>query len=75
MSLLTEGIFSLGKSRVRGDLITVFQFLKGSYKVNRGSLSTKGDMEKTRDNHYNLLWEMFHLCIRNKFFTVRTTSP
>ncbi|GAB0182117.1 hypothetical protein GRJ2_000677000 [Grus japonensis] len=51
---------------------TVFQYLKGNYKEDGGSLFMRSYMEKTRGNRYKLHWERFHLDIRKKFFTVRT---
>lgn len=41
-------IFSLWKTRLRGNLIAAFQSLKGSYKGGEGSLLTRSQMEKTR---------------------------
>ncbi|KAK4814404.1 hypothetical protein QYF61_018163 [Mycteria americana] len=40
--------FSLEKRRLRGDLITMFQHLKGGYKEDGDSLFTRSRMEKTR---------------------------
>ncbi|KAK4823664.1 hypothetical protein QYF61_005016 [Mycteria americana] len=68
------GLFSLEKRRLRGDLITVFQYLKGSYKEDGASLFTSSHMEKTRSNGYKLLLGRFQLDTRGKFFTVRTIS-
>ncbi|KAK4829880.1 hypothetical protein QYF61_007272 [Mycteria americana] len=67
-------LFSLEKRRLRGDLITVFQYLKGSYKEDRGFLFTRSHMEKTRGNRYKLHQERFHLDRRKKFFTLRTIN-
>ncbi|KAK4829749.1 hypothetical protein QYF61_006458 [Mycteria americana] len=61
-----------GKRRLRWDLIPVFQYLKGSYKEDGGSLFTRNHIEKTKNNGYKLHQERFHLDIRKKFFTVRT---
>jgi len=41
-------LFSLEKKRLREDLRTVFQYLKGGYKEDIGSLFTSSHMEKTR---------------------------
>ncbi|GAB0181377.1 hypothetical protein GRJ2_000603000 [Grus japonensis] len=57
-----------------GNLITVFQYLKGGYKEDRGSLITRSHMEKTKGNGYKLHQERFHLDIRNNIFTVRTIN-
>lgn len=60
------GLFSLEKAYA--DLIPVFQYLKGSYREEGGSLFTRSHTEKTRGNRYKLYQERFHLNIRNKFF-------
>ena len=68
------GLFSLEKRRLRRDLVTVFRYLKDSYKEDGGSLFTRSHMEKTRGNRYKLHWERFHFDIRKTFFTARTTD-
>ena len=44
------GLFSLEKIRLRGDLITMFRYLKCGYKEDGGSLFTRSHKEKTRGN-------------------------
>jgi len=53
--LREQGLFSLEKSRLRGELITTLEYLKSSYKEDRDSLFTGNHMEKTRGNGYKLL--------------------
>ncbi|GAB0182054.1 hypothetical protein GRJ2_000670700 [Grus japonensis] len=62
-------LFSLGKRRLRRDLVTVFWYLKGDYKENRDSLFTRSHMENMRGNGRKFL-----LDTRGKFFTMRTIS-
>ncbi|GAB0196369.1 hypothetical protein GRJ2_002102200 [Grus japonensis] len=61
-------LFFPEKSKLRRDLITVFQYLTGIYREDRGSVFTKKHMEKTRSNRYKLHQERFHLDIRKNFF-------
>ncbi|KAK4816157.1 hypothetical protein QYF61_011539 [Mycteria americana] len=69
------GLFSLEKRRLRGDIITMFQYLKGGYKEDGDSLFTRSHMEKTRGNgNGKLLLGRFQLDTRGKFFTMRTIS-
>ncbi|KAK4815528.1 hypothetical protein QYF61_003220 [Mycteria americana] len=68
------GLFSLEKRRLRGDLITMFQYLKGGYKEDGDSLFTRSHREKTRGNGYKLLPGRFRLDTGGKFFTMRTIS-
>ena len=67
-------MFSLEKRRLRGDCITMFQYLKSGYKADGDSLFTRSDMEKMRGNRCKLLMERFQLDARGKFFTMRTIS-
>ncbi|KAK4831031.1 hypothetical protein QYF61_014919 [Mycteria americana] len=53
--------FNLEKRRSGGDLITVFQYLEGSYKEDGSSVFIRSHMEKARGNGYELYWERFHL--------------
>lgn len=41
---------SLEKRGLRGNLITLFQFLRSEYKEDGGSLFTSSNMEKMREN-------------------------
>lgn len=68
------GIFSLENRKLRGYLITVFQYLKSGYKEDGGCLFIRSHVEKTRGNRYKLQRHKFHLNIRKKYFTVRTAD-
>jgi len=41
------GLFGFEKRRLRGDLITLFQYLKGGYREGRDFFFTRSHMEKT----------------------------
>ena len=68
------GLFSLEKRRLTGDLITMHQYLRGSYQEDGDSLLTRSHMERTRGNGHKLLLGRFRLDTRGKFFTVRTVN-
>ena len=68
------GLFSLENRRLRGNLITVFQYLKGSYKEYGVLRFTRSHIENARGNRYKLYWERFHLNIRKKYFRVTTIN-
>ncbi|GAB0179918.1 mitochondrial enolase superfamily member 1 [Grus japonensis] len=65
------GLFSLEKRRLRGDLITMFQYLKGVYKEDGDSLFRRSHMEKMRGNGCKLFLGRFQLNTRGKFLTMR----
>ena len=66
------GLFSLERRRLRGDIITMFQDLKGGYKEDGDSVFTRSHMEKTRGNGYKLLLGRVRLDTRGKYFTTKT---
>lgn len=52
-------LLSLEKRRLRGDFITMFQYLKGAHREGGNSLFTGSNVENTRGNGYNLLLGRF----------------
>lgn len=62
----------LEKRRLRGDLITIFQYLNSGYKENGDSLLPRSHMEKIQGN--GLLLGRFQLDRNGKFHTMETIS-
>ena len=62
---------SLENRRLQGDLITVFQYLKGAYKREGSQLFTRINNGRTWGNGFKLKEERFTLDIKLKFFTMR----
>lgn len=63
------GLFSLGKSRFRGDLTPLYNCLKGGFSKVGGSLFTQTTNDGTWGNDLNLCEGKFRLDIRRSFFT------
>ena len=65
------GLFSLGKRRLRGDLIKVCKYLKGDWRqMDEARIFSMVHSDRTRSSGLKLEHRKFHINMRKNFFMV-----
>jgi len=65
------GLFSMGKRKLRGDLVALFQYLQGAYSESGAGLFSLVTGDRTREMALSCTRGKFRLDIRKNFFTER----